>query len=241
MMGLGTLANVLAILAGGGLGLLLKGGLPERWQGALMRTMGLAVVFIGAAGAMPGLLRAEGGALAGTGVKDTLGMIFALALGTLVGEWIDLDDKMERLGAWLKAKADRGGDSQFVQGFVTASLTVCIGAMAVVGSIQDGLSHDPSTLLTKAALDCLIVMVFAATYGKGALFSALPVGVFQGSITLLAGLLAPVFSPAVVDNLSFLGSILIFCVGANLAFDTKLRVANMLPALVFGGLWTTFI
>lgn len=226
MMGLGTLANVLAILAGGGLGLLLKGGLPERWQGALMRTMGLAVVFIGAAGAMPGLLRAEGG---------------ALALGTLVGEWIDLDDKMERLGAWLKAKADRGGDSQFVQGFVTASLTVCIGAMAVVGSIQDGLSHDPSTLLTKAVLDCLIVMVFAATYGKGALFSALPVGVFQGSITLLAGLLAPVFSPAVVDNLSFLGSILIFCVGANLAFDTKLRVANMLPALVFGGLWTTFI
>ena len=175
MMGLGTLANVLAILAGGGLGLLLKGGLPERWQGALMRTMGLAVVFIGAAGAMPGLLRAEGGALAGTGVKDTLGMIFALALGPLVGEWIDLDDKMERLGAWLKAKADRGGDSQFVQGFVTASLTVCIGAMAVV------------------------------------------------------------------DNLSFLGSILIFCVGANLAFDTKLRVANMLPALVFGGLWTTFI
>ena len=146
MMGLGTLANVLAILAGGGLGLLLKGGLPERWQ----RTMGLAVVFIGAAGAMPGLLRAEGGALAGTGVKDTLGMIFALALGTLVGEWIDLDDKMERLGAWLKAKADRGGDSQFVQGFVTVSLTVCIGAMAVVGSIQDGLSHDPSTLLTKA-------------------------------------------------------------------------------------------
>ena len=126
-------------------------------------------------------------------------------------------------------------------GFVTASLTVCIGAMAVVGSIQDGLSHDPSTLLTKAVLDCLIVMVFAATYGKGALFSALPVGVFQGSITLLAGLLAPVFSPAVVDNLSFLGSILIFCVGANLAFDTKLRVANMLPALVFGGLWTTFI
>lgn len=108
MMGLGTLANVLAILAGGGLGLLLKGGLPERWQGALMRTMGLAVVFIGAAGAMPGLLRAEGGALAGTGVKDTLGMIFALALGTLVGEWIDLDDKMERLGAWLKAKADPG-------------------------------------------------------------------------------------------------------------------------------------
>ena len=186
---------MLAILAGGGLGLLLKGGLPERWQGALMRTMGLAVVFIGAAGAMPGLLRAEGGALAGTGVKDTLGMIFALALGTLVGEWIDLDDKMERLGAWLKAKADRGGDSQFVQGFVTASLTVCIGAMAVVGSIQDGLSHDPSTLLTKAVL----------------------------------------------DNLSFLGSILIFCVGANLAFDTKLRVANMLPALVFGGLWTTFI
>ena len=241
MPGIGTLANVLAILLGGAVGLLLKGGLPERWQNALMRSMGLSVLFLGAAGALPGLLTVENGALTGAPVKQTLGMILSLALGTLVGEWIDLDGKMEQLGRWLKAKADRSGDSRFIQGFVTASLTVCIGAMAVVGSIQDGLSHDPSTLFTKAVLDCIIVMVFAASYGKGALFSALPVGVFQGGVTLLAGLLAPVFQPAVVENLSFLGSILIFCVGTNLAFDSKIRVANLLPALVFGGVWTALV
>ena len=148
---------------------------------------------------------------------------------------------MERLGAWLKAKASRGEDSTFIQGFVTASLTVCIGAMAVVGSIQDGLSGDPSTLFTKSILDCMIVMVFASTYGKGAIFSALPVGVFQGTVTLLAGLLAPVFSQAVISNLSFLGSILIFCVGINLAFGPRFRVANMLPALVIGGLYTALL
>ena len=113
--------------------------------------------------------------------------------------------------------------------------------MAIVGSIQDGLSHDPSTLFTKSILDFLIVIIFASTYGKGAIFSALPVGVLQGGITLCAGLLAPVFSAAVIANLSFLGSVLIFCVGVNLAFGNKFRVANMLPSLVLGALYTALI
>ena len=168
-------------------------------------------------------------------------MILALALGVFVGEWCDFDGKMERLGAWLKEKADRGNDSQFIEGFVTASLTVCIGAMAIVGSIQDGLAGNPSTLFTKSILDFIIVIIFASTYGKGAIFSALPVGVLQGSVTLCAGLLAPVFRPEVIANLSFLGSMLIFCVGVNLAFGPRFRVANMLPALVFGALFTTLL
>ena len=113
--------------------------------------------------------------------------------------------------------------------------------MAIVGSIQDGLSGDPSTLITKSILDGIIMVIFTSTYGKGAIFSALPVGVFQGSITLFAGLLAPLFSQPVIANLSFLGSILIFCVGINLAFGNKFRVANMLPALVIGALYTVFI
>ena len=132
----------------------------------------------------------------------------------------------------------QGRRQQFVQGFVTASLVVCIGAMAIVGSIQDGLSGDPSTLYTKSILDFLIVMIFASTYGKGAIFSALPVGVLQGTVTLCAGLLSPVFSQPVIDNLSFLGSMLIFCVGVNLCFGTKFKVANMLPALVFCAVFT---
>ena len=195
MIGTGTIANVLAIIAGGSLGLLAKGGLKEHCQEGILKALGLATLFIGASGALAGMLAA---------------------------------------GAWLKAKADRGGDSQFIQGFVTASLTVCIGAMAIVGSIQDGLTGDAATLYTKSILDFMIVMIFASIYGKGAIFSALPVGVLQGAVTLCAGLVAPIFSDGVIANLSFLGNMLIFCVGVNLCFGAKFKVANLLPALVFG-------
>ena len=241
MIGIGTIVNVAAIIVGGLIGLLFKGGLKEHYQEAIVKSLGLCTMFIGAVGALPGLLRVENGVLASAPIRDTLGMILSMALGTLIGEWLDFDGRMERLGAWLKAKASRGEDSQFIQGFVTASLTVCIGAMAIVGSIQDGLSHDPSTLFTKSILDFLIIIIFASTYGKGAIFSALPVGVLQGGVTLCAGLLAPVFSAAVISNLSFLGSILIFCVGVNLAFGSKFRVANMLPALVLGAAYTALL
>ena len=241
MIGTGTIANVAAIVLGGAIGLGVRGGLKAHYQEGLMKAMGLGTLFIGAAGALAGALTVQDGKVASLGTAATLSMILALALGTLVGEFFDFDGKMEHLGIWLKAKADKRGDSQFVQGFVTASLTVCIGAMAIVGSIQDGLSHDPSTLFTKSILDFLIVMIFASTYGKGAIFSALPVGVLQGAVTLCAGLLSPLFSPAVIANLSFLGSILIFCVGTNLAFDSRFRVANMLPALVLGALYTALL
>lgn len=234
MIGTGTIANVLAIAAGGSLGLLAKGGLKEHYQDGILKALGLATLFIGASGALAGMLTTEGGVIASSGTRETLVMILALALGALVGEFIDLDRRMEQLGAWLKAKADRGGDSQFIQGFVTASLTVCIGAMAIVGSIQDGLTGDAATLYTKSILHFMIVMIFASIYGKGAIFSALPVGVFQGIVTLCAGLLAPVFSDTVIANLSCLGNMLIFCVGINLCFGTKFKVANLLPALVLG-------
>lgn len=241
MIGIGTIVNVLAIVVGGCVGLLFKGGLKEHYQQAVVKSLGLCTLFIGVSGALPGLLVVADGGLTSVSIRETLGMILSLALGTLIGEWLDFDGKMEQLGGWLKEKATRGEDNQFIQGFVTASLTVCIGAMAVVGSIQDGLSHDPSTLFTKSILDCMIVLIFASTYGKGAIFSALPVGVFQGCVTLCAGLLAPVFSDAVIANLSFLGSILIFCVGVNLAFGNKFRVANMLPALVIGAVYTALL
>ena len=232
MIGTGTIANVLAIIVGGSLGLLAKGGLKEHYQEGILKALGLATLFIGASGALAGMLTAENGVLSSAGTGKTLAMILALALGALAGEFIDLDRRMEQLGAWLKAKADRGGDSQFIQGF--ASLTVCIGAMAIVGSIQDGLTGDAATLYTKSILDFMIVMIFASIYGKGAIFSALPVGVLQGAVTLCAGLVAPVFSDGVIANLSFLGNMLIFCVGVNLCFGTKFKVANLLPALVFG-------
>lgn len=235
MIGLGTIVNVAAIIVGGCLGTLFRGGLKEHYQTALTRALGLSTMFIGIAGALPGMLEVAEGQLVG---KDTLGMILALALGTLIGEFFDFDGRLEQLGRWLKDRAARSDDSRFVEGFVTASLVVCIGAMAIVGSIQDGLAGDPSTLYTKSILDFMIVMVFASSYGRGAIFSALPVGVLQGGVTLLAGLVAPLFTPEVIANLSFMGSTLIFCVGVNLVFENRFRVANMLPALLIGGTYT---
>ena len=234
MIGTGTIANVLAIIAGGSIGLLARGGLKEHYQEGILKALGLATLAIGASGALAGMLAVQGGRLSSAGTGTTLAMILALALGALAGELIDLDRRMEQLGAWLKARADRGGDSQFIQGFVTASLTVCIGAMAIVGSIQDGLTGDAATLYTKSILDFMIVMIFASIYGKGAIFSALPVGALQGAVTLFAGLLSPVFSQPVIDNLGFLGNLLIFCVGVNLCFGPRFKVANLLPALVLG-------
>ncbi|MBQ3009669.1 MAG: DUF554 domain-containing protein [Oscillospiraceae bacterium] len=239
MIGLGTIANVAAIIVGGSIGLLLKGGLKEHYQQSLQKAMGLCTIFIGASGVLTGMIYMENGALT---TINTLPMIIAMVIGTVIGEFFDFDGRMETLGHYLKEKASASGDSRFVEGFVTASLTVCIGAMAIVGSIQDGLLGDPATLYTKSVLDFVIIMVFASSYGKGALFSALPVGVLQGSITLLAALLGGGTLPQpVIENLSFLGSVLIFCVGINLAFGPKFRVANMLPALVIGGLMAAFL
>lgn len=238
MIGLGTIANVAAIIAGGSIGLLLKGGLKEHYQQALQKAMGLCTIFIGGSGALAGMLLPENGGLS---TINTLPMILAMVIGTVIGEICDFDGRMETLGHFLKEKASASGDSRFVEGFVTASLTVCIGAMAIVGSIQDGLLGDPATLYTKSVLDFVILIVFASAYGKGALFSALPVGVLQGSITILAALLGGSgLSQPVIDSMGLLGNILIFCVGVNLAFGPKFRVANMLPALVIGGIMAAF-
>jgi uncharacterized membrane protein YqgA involved in biofilm formation len=229
--GIGTLANVAAILAGGLIGLCFKGGLKQQYQDTVIRTLGLSTIFIGAGGALSHMLVVEDGALTTSG---PLSMILSLVLGTLAGEFLDFEGKLEHFGQWLKKKARGGEDSRFVEGFVTASLVVCIGAMAIVGALQDALLGDPSTLFTKSILDFMSVMIFTSTYGKGAMFSAIPVGILQGSVTIFAVFLNPLFSAGVIATLSFIGSILIFCVGINLAFGNHFRVANMLPALILG-------
>ena len=234
MHGLGTIANAGAIVIGGLLGLALKKGLKPRFQEMLMQIMGLCVVFLGISGALTGLMQA--GADGELTTRNSMLLIASMTLGGLVGEWINIAHWLERFGDWLKVKARSTGDPKFTEAFVTASLVVCVGAMAVVGSIQDGLLGDASLLYAKAILDCVIIFVFASSHGKGAVFSAVPVALFQGSITLLAGFLSPVFSPAVIAAVSFVGSVLIFCVGTNLCLNTKFSVANMLPALIFAGI-----
>ena len=159
-------------------------------------------------------------------------IVGCLALGALIGELLNIEDGFERFGAWLKEKTGNGKDARFVNAFVTASLTVCIGAMAIVGAIQDGIAGDYSILATKAALDLVIIMAMTASLGKGAVFSAIPVAVLQGSITVLAGLIKGIMTPEALTNLGLIGNILIFCVGVNLMLGKKIRVANLLPAIV---------
>lgn len=230
MTGLGTIINTGAIVAGGVCGHFFGRLLKDRYQDTLYMACGVTVLFIGIGGAMKGMLRIEGGML-GCG-REMLAVI-CLALGGLIGEIIDLEDRFERFGEWLKRKTGNARDKNFVNGFVTASLTVCIGAMAIVGAIQDGLTGDWSILGTKAVLDLIIVMVMTCSMGKGCAFSAIPVFVLQGSVTLLAGLLKPIMTDLAMSYLSLVGSILIFCVGVNLVWGKKVRVANLLPSIVF--------
>lgn len=233
MVGLGTLINVACIAAGGLAGLLCRGAITQRLQQALLRSCGVAVMFVGIAGTLEKMLTASLAAdgtiaLASGGTM----MVVCLAVGTVLGEALDLDARFEDLGVWLREKTGSSGDARFVDGFVTASLTVSIGAMAIVGSIQDGLAGDYSTLMLKGALDAIIVCAMAASMGRGCLFSALPVGVLQGSMTALATLLHPIMTEAALANLSLVGSMLVFCVGVNLIWPRTFKPANMLPSVV---------
>lgn len=230
MIGLGTIINCAAIIVGGVFGLLFGKLLKERVQETLQKANGICVLFIGIAGAMEGMLRLSGSTLSS---GRSMLIIASLALGALVGELINIEHWVERFGEWLKIKTDNAKDKDFVNGFVTASLTVCIGAMAVVGSIKDGIEGDISILTTKAILDLIIVMVMTCSLGKGCIFSAIPVAVFQGTITALARLIKPLMTEAASANLSLIGSVLIFCVGVNLVWGKKIKVANLLPSLVF--------
>ena len=226
---MGTIINTAAIIIGGILGYFFGNLLKERHQNTLNMACGVCVLFIGLAGALEGMLSIDGTNIVS---GHSMLVIACMALGALVGEIINLEDRFEQFGEWLKVKTGNAKDQKFVEGFVTASLTVCIGAMAIVGSIQDGIYSDYSILATKAVLDLIIVMVMTCSFGKGCAFSALPVAVLQGGMTGLARLIEPVMMEEALANLSLIGSILIFCVGLNLVWGKKIRVANLLPALV---------
>lgn len=235
MPGLGTIINVAAIVVAGLLGVGAGKLLGTRMQEGLTKAAGVCVLFIGMAGALQGMLSVSGGSLV-SGMS--LFVVISIVVGTLVGEAIDIDALVRRFGEWLKRKTGNAKDRTFVDAFVTASITVCVGAMAVVGAVEDGMMGDISILCTKALLDFVIILVMASSLGKGCAFSAIPVGIFQGTITALAVLITPFMTEPAMAGLSLVGSILIFCVGVNLVWDTKLRVANMLPAIIVAPLLT---
>ena len=214
---IGTIVNTIAVVAGGIIGLLYKNGLKNRYQETIMQGIGLAVLFVGISGAMTGMLKISKEGLESTG---SLILVLSLCFGALLGEF----------GIYLKNKV-KSNDSKFIDGFVSTSLVICVGAMAIVGSFQDGLLHDSSVLISKAVMDFVIVMVFASTLGVGTIFSAIPIFVYQGLLTVCASFLAPYFTTIMISNISFVGSVLIFAVGTNLCFHTKIKVGNLLPAV----------
>ncbi len=213
---LGTIVNCLTIIAGSLVGLLFRNGIPEKYNQTVMQAIGLAVILIGMKSAL--------------GCNDLVIIIASLAFGSLIGEWIGIESYLERLGNYLETKFSKKS-SNFSTGFVTASLMYCVGSMAIVGSLESGLTGNHATLFAKATLDGIVGIILSSSLGIGVLFAAVPVLLYQGSITLMAGLLKPLLVPAVVTQMSGIGGLLIVALGLNMLREKKLKVGNMLPAI----------
>lgn len=233
MPGLGTIVNVAAVIIGGILGMLFGKKIKSEVRDSLMKTAGIAVIFIGTSGALSGLLQVSKNSDGTLTTYGALMMIISLIVGTLIGELIKIEKRLDRFGEWLKKKVNATEDGGFVGAFVNTSLVICVGAMAVVGSIEDGIGGDPTTLFAKALLDFLIVIIMTSTLGKGCIFAFIPIGIFQGSITALSKFAEPLLSMgSVISDMSLVGNVLIFCVGINICFGKKFNVGNMLPSLI---------
>ena len=229
MIGMGTLINAACVLLGGALGFLFGKALKQRYQDIMVAGSGLSTIFIGASGALKYMLVIADGALATSG---EMMLVISMCLGALIGEVLNIEHHIERFGEWLRLQSHSERDPRFIEGFTSASFTLCIGAMAIIGPMNDALYHDYTLLVTKGILDAIIVMALTSSLGKGAVFSVIPLVLWQGLMTLLAALIGPLMTEAELANLSLVGSVLIFCVGINLVFGKKVKVANFLPALV---------
>lgn len=240
MPGLGTAVNAGAVILGGLAGMFFGKKINENIRDSLMKVLGLCVLFLGAAGAFSGMLTIDANGKLGT--CGTMLLIVSLVVGTLAGELLKIENGLERFGDWLKKKVNARNDKGFTAAFVNTSLVICVGAMAVVGAIEDGISGDHTTLFAKALLDFLIVIIMSSTMGLGCLFAFIPIVMLQGTITALSKLCEPVLSMGtLIDDMSLVGSVMIFCVGVNLAFGKKFRVGNMLPSLLAAIIYSVIV
>lgn len=221
----GTLVNSAVVLLGSGIGVLLRRGFAERYQKTVMQGLGLAVLLIGIEMSLK--------------TKNVLIVILSLVIGGLLGEWIDIDKRLNRFGAWLSEQT-KGVYGDVGQGFVAASLIYCVGAMAIVGSIQDGLTGDATTLYAKSMLDGISSVVLTSAMGVGVALSSVSILLYQGSITLLAGQLSTVLGDAVVREMTSVGGILIIGIAFLMLEVKSIKVANLLPAIILAAAITTY-
>ncbi len=218
----GTIVNAAAITAGVAVGLVFKRGISDKIQHTIMQGLGLAVMLIGLKIAWQ--------------TQNEIILILSIAVGALTGEFIGIEEKLEKLGVWLESKVG-GSNGSIAKAFVTASLIYCIGAMAIMGAIEDGLTGNPKTLYAKSALDGITAIIFTSTLGIGVLFSVIPVVIYQGSITLFAEFLKTFLSEVMIIEMNAVGGLLIVGIGMNILGLKKIKVGNMLPAIVFAVLF----
>lgn len=235
LAGIGTAINAVLVIIGSLAGLLLKKAIPERLRESMTQALALATMTIGITGVINASSTvAENGTLTG---NYAILMVLSMAIGTFIGELINIEKHLDNIGDFFQKKFSSGDSSTFSQGFVTASLVFCVGSMAILGSLNDALLHDPTILITKSLLDMIMSVVFASTMGIGVMFSAITVIVYQGLITLCASFLSPLLTAEVVAQISFVGSILIAGIGLNFIYKPRLKLGNMLPAMFIPLVW----
>lgn len=228
MTGLGTAANVAAVLAGTAVGLIFKKGMPARFGDTITAAVAVSVTLIGITGVASGVLRAlPDGSMERV---DIMMLVLCLAVGGVIGELLRLDDRFTSVANFFTKRFSIGAESTFTQGFIDASILFCVGAMSVVGAVEDALLGKYDVLFAKSALDGFTSIIMASRMGAGVGLSALCVLVYQGGLTALAGLLRPILTDAALAQMSMIGSALILVIGLNMLGLTKIKVMNLLPA-----------
>jgi uncharacterized membrane protein YqgA involved in biofilm formation len=220
---LGTTVNAIAIVLGSLIGLLLRRGLAEKYKTAVGQGLGFCVIFVGASGAIKNMIS--------PGANPVL-FIICIAIGSFLGEKLRIEEKLEAFGQRLEQRVSRGETGLFAKGFVSASLLFCVGSMGILGSIESGIQGVHSTLFAKSVIDGISALIFASTFGIGVLFSAFSVFLYQGAITLAASLIAPFITDAMLLEIGIVGGIMITAIGFNMLGVLKVKVGNMLPAVL---------
>jgi uncharacterized membrane protein YqgA involved in biofilm formation len=228
MIGFGTIINTVAIIIGAISGSLLRNGLSDRFREIIMQALGLSILMIGISGSLQGIFKVVDGDKLNR--EFLMLMIFSLVIGAIIGELLNIEDKLERMGLWIQNKYLKNSGN-FAEGFITASLVFCIGAMAIIGSLEDGLTGSTDTLFAKSILDGVISVIFAASFGIGVAFSSILVFIYQGSITLMAGVIKPYLTDTIITQTSLVGSVLIIAIGFNILEYKRIKVGNMLPSI----------